>query len=100
MVKHIVLWKLSEFAEGNSKEINKTLIKEKLLGLKQKIQQIDSLEVGFNYNTTDAAYDVVLITTHESPAALSEYAAHPDHKEVAAFIGKVVSGRKVVDFEY
>jgi len=100
MIKHVVMWKLRETAEGNDKERNKELIKEKLLELKQKIQQIDSMEVGFNFNPTEAAYDVLLISTHESKTALSEYAAHPEHQEVAGFIGKLVKDRKVVDFEY
>jgi len=94
------MWKLKDSAEGNSKIENQELIKEKLLGLKQKIRQIDSMEVGFNFNPTEVANDVVLITTHADKDALSEYAAHPDHKEVAAFIGKVVKDRSVVDFEY
>ena len=100
MVKHVVMWKLKESAEGNDKMQNKVLMKEKLLALKQNIQQIDSMEVGFNFNPTDAAYDVLLISTHDSKSALAEYAAHPDHQEVASFIGKVVEDRKVVDFEY
>ncbi len=100
MIKHVVIWKLKDFAEGNDKSTNKDLIKEKLLGLQQKIQQIDSMEVGYNFNPADAAFDVVLITTHETKEALKEYAAHPDHQQVAGFIGKVVDDRKVVDFEY
>ncbi len=100
MVKHVVMWKLKEFAEGNDQSQNKVLIKEKLLGLKQKISQIDSMEVGFNFNSSEMAFDVVLITTHIDEQALAQYAAHPDHKEVAGFIGKVVEDRKVVDYEF
>lgn len=100
MIKHVVMWKLKESAEGNDKGQNKVAIKEKLLALKQKIKQIDSMEVGFNLNQTDAAYDVLLISTHKNKDALAEYAAHPDHQEVAGFIGKIVEDRKVVDFEY
>jgi hypothetical protein len=100
MVKHVVMWKLKDSAEGNSKLENQKLTKEKLLGLKQKILQIDSMEVGINFNPSEAAYDVVLITTHADKEALAKYAAHPDHKEVAAFISKVVKDRNVVDFEF
>ena len=100
MIKHVVMWKLLDIAEGNEKEHNKTIIKEKLEGLKQNIQQIESLEIGFNFNPSDMAYDVVLITTHNSKSELLEYIEHPAHKEAANFIGKVVGDRKVVDFEY
>jgi hypothetical protein len=100
MIKHVVMWKLKDSAEGNDQSTNRGLIKEKLLELKQKIPQIDSMEVGYNFNTSAAAFDVVLITTHISKEALKEYAMHPEHQQVAGFIGKVVEDRKVVDFEY
>ena len=100
MIKHVVMWKLKDSAEGNDKSINKVQIKEKLLELKQKIPQIESMEVGYNFNPSDAAFDVVLITTHKTVEMLKAYAAHPEHQQVAGFIGKVVADRKVVDFEY
>lgn len=100
MIKHVVMWKLKDEAEGNDKLTNREIIKEKLYELKQTIEQIDSLEVGYNVNPSDAAFDVALITTHVDKEALSAYVAHPRHKQVAEFIGKVVEDRKVVDFEY
>lgn len=100
MIKHVVMWKLSDQAEGNSKAANMGLVKEKLLGLKQFISEIESMEVGVNINGSEAAFDMVLITTHVDLEALARYINHPAHMEAAAFIGKVVSERKVVDFEY
>lgn len=100
MIKHVVMWKLKEEAEGNGKSENIKLVSESLLGLKPVISQINSLEVGENINPTDAAFDLILITTHHDEEALSAYISHPAHKEVAAFVGKVVAERKVVDFEY
>ena len=38
MIKHIVMWKLKEEAEGHSKEENAKLIKNMLEGLKDKIK--------------------------------------------------------------
>lgn len=100
MVKHVVMWKLKNEAEGNSMETNRALAKEKLESLPPLISQIDTLEVGVNFNTSDAAFDLVLVTTHASNEALKGYVAHEAHQQVAAFIGKIVSERKVVDFEY
>jgi hypothetical protein len=100
MVKHIVMWKLKELAEGNKKSKNILLIKEKLHKLKPIINYINSLEVGENINSSDAAFDLVLITTHLDEKSLSAYTIHPAHQEVASFVGKVVSERKVVDFTY
>ncbi len=100
MIKHVVMWTLKEEAEGNTKIENKKIVKEKLLALKGVISQIESIEVGDNINPSDAAFDLVLISTHTDQDTLTGYINHPAHKEAAAFIGKVVSERKVVDFVY
>lgn len=99
MIKHVVMWKLKAEAEGNNKIKNKEIATEKLLGLKPVISQINSLEVGENFTESDAAYDLVLISTHVDKASFAAYIIHPAHKEVAGFIGKIVEDRKVVDFE-
>ena len=99
MVKHIVMWKLKEEAEGNNKQENISIIKNKLNALIPVIQEISSLEIGENFNPADAAYDVVLVTTHDDRNGLAAYVKHPAHQEAASFIGKVVADRKVIDFE-
>ena len=99
MIKHIVMWKLKEEAERNNKKVNTSIIKNKLNALVPVIQEILSLEIGENFNPTEAAYDVVLITTHNDRDGLAGYVNHPAHQEAASFIGKVVAERKVVDFE-
>ena len=98
MIKHVVMWKLKQQAEGKGKSENIELVKKSLLSLKPVIIQINSIEVGANINPTDAAFDLVLISTHNDEEALSGYINHPAHKEVAVFVGKVVAERKVVDF--
>lgn len=100
MVRHVVMWKLKNEAEGNGKVKNMEVVTETLLSLKPLISQINSLEVGKNFNLSEAAFDLVLITTHDDKKALSDYINHPAHQEAAGFIGKVVAERKVVDFEY
>jgi len=99
MIKHVVMWRLKELAEGNNKTKNIELVKNKLLQLKPIIAEIESLEVGENYNFSDDAFELVLITTHHDKNALSRYINHPEHKEAAAFIANVVKERVVVDFE-
>jgi hypothetical protein len=98
MIKHVVMWKMREEAEGNTKAANITLMKEKLLALKETIPQINSLEVGININPADAAYDITLISTHKNESELKEYIANPAHQDVLGFILKVIADRKVVDY--
>ncbi|MGL5614696.1 MAG: Dabb family protein [Sarcina sp.] len=93
MIKHIVVWKLKD---GNKE--NGIKIKEDLEGLKEKISEIKSIEVGLNYNETEAAYDVVLYSEFDSKEDLNSYQVNPYHKEVGAFVGSVTYGRVVVDY--
>ena len=100
MIKHVVMWRLKDVAEGNKKSVNQEHIIKSLIRLKSSIQEIDSLEVGENFNPSEAAFDLVLITSHKNKAALKAYVDHPVHKDAATFIEKVIKDRTVVDFEY
>jgi hypothetical protein len=99
MIKHIVMWKLKNFAEGGSKAENALLVKSKLEGLKKKIKQIKVLEVGFNLNTSPTAYDVILYSEFETKEDLNKYKTHPEHKKVGDFVSKVRLERKAIDYE-
>lgn len=99
MVKHIVMWRLKDEAEGNSKEINAMLIKERLEALKKKISYLRKIEVGINFEKSNAAYDVVLYTEFDNEEDLNNYQVHPDHLEQVAFIRSVVNSRVVADYK-
>jgi hypothetical protein len=99
MIKHIVMWKLKDFAEGADKARNAKRIKIELETLKISIPQIAHLEVGINILDSDAAYDVVLFSTFKNETDLELYQNHPDHRAVAEFIGKIRESRAVVDYK-
>jgi hypothetical protein len=99
MIKHIVMWKLKEFANGRKKEDNITLLKEKIENMKKVIPEIRHIEVGVNFNPSGQAFDVALYSEFENREALELYQNHPEHLKVARFVGKVRSDRKAVDYE-
>lgn len=99
MVKHVVMWRLKELAEGADKATNTLRIKRELEALRGRIPGLLSLEVGVDVERSSAAFDVVLLSEFESPAALAAYQVHPLHARVAEFIGRVRLERGVVDFE-
>lgn len=98
MVKHIVMWKLKEQEDQDAKVDNARKIKEAIDALKEKIPVIKEIEIGFNFNPSDAAYDVLLYSVFESKEDLDIYQKHPEHVIVADFIKKVTAGRAVVDY--
>jgi len=99
MIKHVVMWEFKDFAEGKDREKNIEIAEKKLLSLKDLVDQIKFIEVGKNINQSEAAYDLVLITEFESLTDLDEYQNHPEHKKVAAFIGKTAAKRVLVDYK-
>lgn len=99
MIKHIVMWKLKESAEGNSKLENAKIIKNGLEDLQGKIDALKFIEVGININESAQAYDLVLYSEFNSQKDLDTYQNHPQHLKVAEFIGKVKAERIVADYQ-
>jgi hypothetical protein len=95
MVRHIIMWRLQD-RTLESKEKMKNV----LLGMEGKIPGLCSIEVGMNINTTEAAYDVVLVTVHDSPADLDNYQAHPEHLKVKTYTSQASIAKAVVDYEF
>ncbi len=98
MVKHIVMWKLKDFAEGASKKENASKIKASLEALKSKIKEVQFLEVGTSVSDAADFYDIALISEFKDLRDLESYRKHPEHVKAAEFIGKVQLERKVVDY--
>lgn len=98
MIRHIVMWRM---AETPDKEEKARAIKENLEALKDKIDVLADIEVGLNFETSDAASDVVLVSTFKSVEDLNEYQNHPAHKTVGAmYVRPNVSERRVCDYEF
>lgn len=98
MIKHIVMWKLKDNAAGHNKAENMSIIKESLEALPAKINVIKELEVGFNFNPVDFAYDVALYSVFASKEDLNAYQIHPDHVKLKDFITEVRQSTVVVDY--
>ena len=98
MLKHIVMFKLKERAEGSDRPTNIKALQEKLEALPAQIKEIKFFEVGINSIETSVAYDMVLVSEFESKEALFSYQKQPEHVLVANFVGKVCESRVVVDY--
>ncbi len=98
MVKHIVMWRM---APSEDKEMRALAIKENLEALKEKIDFIENIEVGLNFEESDCASDVVLVSTFKTVDDLNKYQNHPAHKAVgAAYVRPYVAERRVCDYEF
>lgn len=101
MIRHIVMFKFCEEADGRAKAENLAIAKDMLEQLMGVVPSLRSMDVQLNAPAADSDnYDLVLTTEHDDLDGLNAYAVHPAHKEVGKFIGKVRISRACVDYEF
>ena len=99
MIRHVVMWKLKDEAEGKNRAENMEWMREHLYALVPVISEIKRMEIGFDVSKTDASMDVMLLTEFDSLETLRTYAVHPEHVKVADYVRKIVETRVVHDCE-
>ncbi len=97
MLKHIVVFKMKESADGKGKREN-TLTLKKMLEDLNKIKGVRQFEVGLPM-TANADWDIALYSAFDNAGDLEVYRKHPDHLKVVDFLGKACATRQVVDYE-
>lgn len=100
MIKHIVMFRFKDFADGANKTENIESLKSRLKALEDIIDEIKFFEVGINFGNTDASYDLALCSEFESKEDLYSYQKHPEHVKVADFVKKVCENRVVTDYVF
>jgi hypothetical protein len=99
MLKHIVMWKLKENAEGADKATNAAKLKEMLDACANIVPGILKFELALAHPALEATYDVVLYSEFASKSALDEYQEHPQHVALKPFIGAIREARQCMDYE-
>ncbi len=98
MIRHVVLWKLKEQAEGRSKVENAKLIKVQLEALPGLVPGIRRLVVGMDVLKEGSSWDLCLIAEFDDLEALKRYQDHPEHMRVAELVVRTRDQRAVVDY--
>lgn len=98
MIKHIVFWKLKDFAEGAGCADNARKMKTMLDACAALVPGIVEFEVALAQSGLEASYDVVLYSVFTSKAALDAYQAHPDHLALKPFFGTLREARQCMDY--
>lgn len=98
MIKHIVMWKLKDHAEGADRATNARKMKAQLEACAGIVPGILKLEVGLAEAGLEATYDVVLYSEFESKEALDAYQSHPQHAALKPFFGAVRDARQCMDY--
>lgn len=94
MIVHIVMFKFKE----KNKAGNIVLVEQKLNALVEKIDELQSIEVGVNFNGSERAFDLSLYSTFNTKEDLKAYSVHEEHLKVLELIREVTFESKVVDY--
>lgn len=99
MIRHVVMWRLHEHADGADKVTNAHRVKDALEQMRGKVEGLLRLEVGVNELAGPQAYDLILDCDLRDWSALEYYREHPLHLAVIDLLNKVRSDRVVIDWE-
>ena len=100
MIRHIVMFKFLETAEGRTRAENVRIAKEMLEALQGVVPTLLASEVRIAADgSADGNYDLILIADYADMDALNAYIVHPEHKKVGEFMRGVRESRACIDFE-
>ena len=94
MVKHIVMFKLTEKTSQNMQ-----LATDSLRSLENKIETLKSIEIGTDFLESDRSYDIVLTAHFDNQEGLKTYSSHENHLPVVKIMRSLCSSSVVVDYE-
>ena len=99
MIRHVVVWRFQEAAQGASKAENLRQAKSKFEVLSGEVPGFVSFSVGINEADSPEASDLALVADFESWDALRAYQDHPAHRRLVEFLRSVRTERRVADWE-
>lgn len=99
MIKHIVMWKFKDEAEGATKAANLLRAKTLLDACAGLIPGTLKFEVAMARPGLECTCDLVLYSEFSDRAALDAYQNHPEHLAIKPFIGAARLERQCMDYE-
>lgn len=101
MIKHIVMFKLKEEANGKTAQENLEGALELLKNFEQEIPSLVHFEARTNSaEAPESNYELALVCDFNNIEGLNEYQVHPVHKNFGSYITPVRESRACIDYEY
>jgi len=95
MLTHIVIWKYRADVDEPTRAEHAAMLNR----LPSLIAEIESFKVGFDVLKSPRSYDLGLVATFRTRAALDAYTVHPEHVKVVEFGQQIREQIASVDFE-
>ena len=94
MIKHIVMFKLSEKTPENMEYAIKSL-----KSLEGNIETLKAIEIGSDFLESERSYDIVLTAQFDNQEDLKIYAQHKNHLPVVKIMRSLCTSSVVVDYK-
>ena len=94
MIKHIVMFKLSEKTPENMEYAIKSL-----KSLEGNIETLKAIEIGSDFLESERSYDIVLTAQFDNQEDLKIYAEHENHLPVVKIMRSLCTSSVVVDYK-
>jgi len=94
MIKHIVMFKLSEKTPKNMEYAIKSL-----KSLEGNIETLKAIEIGSDFLESERSYDIVLTAQFDNQEGLKIYAQHENHLPVVKIMRSLCTSSVVVDYK-
>lgn len=96
-LRHLVTWKLNgeTKAERDAQAAQAIALLEPL---RESVPSVRALSVHRNELKDGDNFDLVLVVDFDDEAGLQQYAQHPEHQPVLAFMPTIASARAAADF--
>jgi hypothetical protein len=98
MIKHIVMWKLKEGADGRTAAENALRVKAWLDDCRCAVPGILCFDVVVAQQGMESTCDVILYSEFASHAALEAYDAHPLHQLLKSRVAPLREARHCFDY--
>ncbi len=100
MIKHIVMMKFFDFADGREKSENLVIAKQMIDEFEKNIEGVIEMKCGLNvYNPeSPKAFDIVIDSIFHNFEDLENYKNHFLHLELVDFLNKVREKTQYVDY--
>ncbi len=99
MIRHIVMFKLKEFAGDSEKMAAAHEVIKRLNELPKAIDVIRNYKAGIDLRKLSWSYDIVLEMDFDTMADLDAYIIHPVHKDFIEFNKNYSQDKVCIDYE-
>lgn len=98
MIRHIVMWKISDNTDTKLYEEQKPVLRDSFNNLYKLIPEIKHIEFRENVKLDDSLnYDLALLVEFDSLEELNVYISHPEHLKLVAIIKSLNLQRACID---